>query len=118
VVFRVSRASVSILRGRYVPLLIKRSPLVGPFATAPMLVLDAYESNREERTDPMQLSNANDKTAIDPVCGMTVDPATARGNELHSQHKDIDYYFCGRGCKLEFGDNPNRYLDPAYVPSM
>jgi YHS domain-containing protein len=56
--------------------------------------------------------------AIDPVCGMTVEPATAREKGLHSSYKGADYFFCGKGCKLEFDEDPERYLDPSYVPSM
>jgi len=55
---------------------------------------------------------------IDPVCGMTVDPEGARAKGLHSTHAGTEYFFCGKGCKLEFGDDPERFLDPAYVPSM
>ena len=66
----------------------------------------------------MQAPDAEGQAVIDPVCGMTVDPASAREKGLTSRHKDIDYYFCGRGCQLEFGDDPGRYLDPNYVPSM
>ena len=54
----------------------------------------------------------------DPVCGMTVDPATAVERGLLSRYQDADYFFCGKGCKLEFDDDPKRYLDPNYVPSM
>lgn len=57
-------------------------------------------------------------TAIDPVCGMTVDIASATANGLHAQHAGVDYWFCGKGCKLEFGDDPARFLAPGYVPSM
>lgn len=57
-------------------------------------------------------------TAIDPVCGMTVDPEAARAKGLHLSHGGTDYFFCGKGCKLEFGDDPGRFLDPSYVPSM
>lgn len=56
--------------------------------------------------------------AVDPVCGMTIDPAAAREKGLHSRYKDADYYFCGKGCKLEFDEDPKRYLDPSHVPSM
>ena len=56
--------------------------------------------------------------AIDPVCGMSVDMPTARGRDLVAEHEGQTFYFCGRGCKLEFGDDPGRYLDPSYVPSM
>ena len=56
--------------------------------------------------------------ALDPVCGMTVDPESARANGLHSSYKGVDYFFCGKGCKLDFEEDPERYLDPKYVPSM
>ena len=56
--------------------------------------------------------------ATDPVCGMTVDPETARGKGLHSSYQDRDFFFCGKGCKLEFDEDPDRYLDPSYNPSM
>jgi Cu+-exporting ATPase len=38
-------------------------------------------------------------TAIDPVCGMEVDPATAAGS---SEHEGQTYYFCSTGCKRRF----------------
>lgn len=57
-------------------------------------------------------------TAVDPVCGMTVEPERARAKGLDSTHVGTDYFFCGKGCKLEFDEDPKRYLDPAYVPSM
>ena len=53
-------------------------------------------------------------TAIDPVCGMTVAPPLAIEKGLHSRFRDTDYFFCGKGCKLEFDDDPERYLDPSY----
>ena len=56
--------------------------------------------------------------AIDPVCGMTVDMADARARGLQAIHQNVDYYFCGKGCKLDFGEDPERYLDPSYTPSM
>jgi Uncharacterized conserved protein len=56
--------------------------------------------------------------AIDPVCGMTVDPDSARAKGLHSAHDGTDHFFCGRGCKLDFEEDPGRYLDPDYVPNM
>lgn len=61
---------------------------------------------------------AQPTSAKDPVCGMTVDIATATAGDLVARHEGTTYYFCGRGCKLEFGEDPGRYLDPSYVPSM
>lgn len=63
-------------------------------------------------------TNAAGAMAIDPVCGMTVEPESARAKGLHLQHRGADYFFCGRGCKLDFEEDPDRYLDPRYVPSM
>jgi Cu+-exporting ATPase len=52
---------------------------------------------------------------IDPVCGMSVDDATAL---LWHEHDGITYYFCGKGCLLEFKDDPAKFLSDDYVPSM
>ncbi|MCX5971033.1 MAG: YHS domain-containing protein [Coprothermobacterota bacterium] len=45
--------------------------------------------------------------AIDPVCKMTVDEKTAL---FHSEHKEKDYYFCAKGCKVAFDKDPEKYL--------
>src|SRR5947209_5451223 len=45
----------------------------------------------------------------DPVCGMWVDPAKARG---HVEHGGQDYYFCSPGCATKFQADPQKYLDP------
>ncbi len=63
-------------------------------------------------------AGADRKTAVDPVCGMTVQADEARASGLTNQFNDVDYYFCGRGCKLEFEEDPEKYLDPSYQPSM
>ena len=53
--------------------------------------------------------------ATDPVCGMEVDTRTS---QLSIEHDGETYWFCGKGCLLEFRDDPGKYLDPDYVPSM
>jgi Cu+-exporting ATPase len=52
---------------------------------------------------------------IDPVCGMEVDTATSL---LSLELDGTTYWFCGKGCLLEFHDDPAKYLDPDYTPSM
>jgi YHS domain-containing protein len=52
-------------------------------------------------------------TATDPVCGMQVDTETAQYTAVHEGQT---YYFCSKGCMLEFRDDPQRFLDPEYVP--
>ena len=54
----------------------------------------------------------------DPVCGMSVDPAKAGPAGLTLDHEGKSYYFCGKGCLLEFRDDPEHYLDPNYAPTM
>jgi YHS domain-containing protein len=56
--------------------------------------------------------------ATDPVCGMTVDVASARTAGWTAEHEGATYSFCGKGCLLDFRDDPDRYLDPTYTPSM
>lgn len=46
-------------------------------------------------------------TAIDPVCGMIVETATARH---HSAYDDREFYFCCPACKRLFEQNPQEYL--------
>jgi Cu+-exporting ATPase len=45
--------------------------------------------------------------AIDPVCHMTVDPATARASTEYQGQK---YYFCSPHCLEKFQADPQRYL--------
>jgi len=45
---------------------------------------------------------------IDPVCGMTVDPAKARGGSF--EHAGTTYYFCSPGCRTKFAADPDGWL--------
>jgi len=54
----------------------------------------------------------------DPVCGMRVDPETARARGLTLTHEGREYVFSGKGCLLEFRDDPATYLNPRHLPSM
>jgi Cu+-exporting ATPase len=47
-------------------------------------------------------------TAIDPVCGMRVNPAKPAGV---SEHAGTTYYFCSPGCKRRFDTDPSKYLE-------
>src|SRR5215831_9533561 len=47
------------------------------------------------------------ETAIDPVCGMTVDPRTAAGSHTHDGRT---YWFCSTSCLERFRADPERYL--------
>jgi YHS domain-containing protein len=54
----------------------------------------------------------------DAVCGMTVDIKTAQAKGLAIAHLDRQYVFCGKGCFLEFRDDPETFLAPSYKPAM
>ena len=54
----------------------------------------------------------------DPVCGMTVDAAQARAKGLAATHEGHEYVFCGKGCFLEFRDDPEAFLKADFKPSM
>jgi YHS domain-containing protein len=89
--------------------------LVGP---------STHEPQDHDHDHPEGLAHVHDAgqtqpgKAIDPVCGMTVDPDSARASGLHSSYQGTDYFFCGKGCRLDFDEDPERYLDPGHVPSM
>jgi P-type Cu+ transporter len=48
--------------------------------------------------------------AKDPVCGMSVDPVTAKHSAEHQGEK---YFFCCAGCREKFGADPARYVAEA-----
>jgi Cu+-exporting ATPase len=50
----------------------------------------------------------------DLVCGMMIDPATAAAT---SDYNGTTYYFCAGGCKVDFDKDPEKYLDPNFVPA-
>jgi YHS domain-containing protein/uncharacterized membrane protein YraQ (UPF0718 family) len=49
-----------------------------------------------------------DDGAVDPVCGMTVDPATAAAR---AEHAGRTYYFCNPGCRDRFVADPAAVLE-------
>ncbi|WP_316159331.1 MULTISPECIES: heavy metal translocating P-type ATPase [unclassified Bradyrhizobium] len=44
---------------------------------------------------------------IDPVCGMSVDPATSKHRFEHAGHT---FHFCSAGCRTKFAAEPDKYL--------
>jgi len=72
--------------------------------------------------------------AVDPVCGMEVQvapnalTALIQLSELLNatqpgRHQGVTegsgerFYFCGKGCLLDFQDEPARFLDAGFQPS-
>ena len=55
-------------------------------------------------------------TAIDPVCRMVVDTSNPPGGQ--SEYQGMQYYFCGRGCKVAFDRDPEYVLSGEGVVPM
>jgi len=53
-------------------------------------------------------------TVKDPVCGMSVDPQTAKHRTTHA---GLSYFFCSAGCRQKFEADPARYLAPKSAAS-
>jgi P-type Cu+ transporter len=51
--------------------------------------------------------------ALDPVCGMTVDPESAAGK---AEYLGKTYWFCSKHCERSFVADPGRYLGEKAVP--
>ena len=64
----------------------------------------------------VQLGAAPKKAAqevLDPVCGMTIDPATAAG---HAEYQGKTYNFCSPSCLTKFKADPARYVMATKAP--
>jgi Cu+-exporting ATPase len=58
----------------------------------------AHQHQREETSD---------HRVTDPVCGMSVDPHSAKHR---AEHQGRPYYFCSAGCRAKFMADPKKYL--------
>ncbi len=69
-------------------------------------LLDSESRMRSAAPDPLAA------IAIDPVCGMEVEEARARAQDLVSDHDGVTVYFCNPGCKEKFDKEPGAYPAP------
>ncbi|WP_440765686.1 XdhC family protein [Natronorubrum sp. DTA7] len=68
------------------------------------------ETATSDATDSNSVNEPNDVTdesAVDPVCGMTVDPDDAPS----VTHEGATYHFCCHGCADSFRTDPGDYLE-------
>ena len=54
-------------------------------------------------------SNPAERTVVDPVCGMSVDPETTN---IKVFIEGQNYFFCAEGCRAAFEENPEKYMAP------
>ncbi|WP_409999025.1 heavy metal translocating P-type ATPase [Bradyrhizobium sp. SZCCHNRI2007] len=52
---------------------------------------------------------------IDPVCGMSVDPATSKHR---FEHQGQTFHFCSAGCRTKFAADPDKYRGEREPPAM
>lgn len=60
-------------------------------------------------TAARHVSELSVEHAVDPVCGMKVDPAKAAASVLHGE---ATFYFCSQGCANKFQVAPEKFLQP------
>ncbi len=68
----------------------------------------AHGKNQAPTHDHADVQPAHDAKATDPVCGMSVNVATA---EHFAHHNGHDVYFCSARCKEKFEVDPETYAD-------
>jgi Cu+-exporting ATPase len=85
-----------------------QSPTIGRAAGEPKVEVGADDARpTQERALTGQGDDMSDETAAtDPVCGMTVDSATA---EYRSFNNGNAYYFCSDVCKEKFDKDPAKF---------
>ncbi|MHB8611296.1 MAG: heavy metal translocating P-type ATPase [Candidatus Dormibacteraceae bacterium] len=78
-------------------------------AVEPKVEVGADDARPTQKRAPTgQGDDMSDKTSvIDPVCGMTVDSATA---EYRSFNNGTAYYFCSASCKENFDKDPAKFV--------
>jgi Cu+-exporting ATPase len=118
--FVYNSLGIPIAAGALYPLFGTRlSPMIAAGAMALSSLSVVTNANRLRRFDPGTLSGAHPldggptvevpparRAEIDPVCGMTVDPATAAATRTYDGK---DYWFCSQGCAEAFDGDPARF---------
>jgi Cu+-exporting ATPase len=66
-----------------------------------------YVKASQTQAGGKEYSSKRSAFVIDPVCGMTVDPARAAGKQKHGTET---YYFCSRRCMVKFIADPEAVL--------
>jgi Cu+-exporting ATPase len=73
-------------------------------------MLRSEQDKKYDKETQMERHEHSAEKVKDPVCGMSVDPKTAKGGSSVFQKKS--YYFCNPKCKVKFDLEPVSYLTP------
>jgi xanthine dehydrogenase accessory factor len=77
-----------------------------PEEIALSVLAEIVERRRAANPKEKKVEEAPALQAIDPICGMTVEIATARHT---AEHAGRTYYFCCGGCRTRFLAEPERF---------
>jgi len=91
----------------------KTPRLVEMLTPLPMAHLGIKAKSLPVTTSMPASAEVQAETHVDPVCGMTVHPATAAGQ--HTHHGKT-YYFCSEHCLHKFRADPESFLHPQSQP--
>ena len=98
----------------YVDVLMTAGAVLPPTGELAEHVYERYlpspTGNGAELVSGNDTSTEENFDGIDPVCMMTVDPATA---QWHSEFNGKTYYFCAPSCKRSFDKDPAAYVKEA-----
>ena len=94
---------------------LNKPPQLSQMHAAPVMVQLGGKAKSLPVMMPIQAATTiTTETHIDPVCGMTVQPATAAGKH---DHQGKTYYFCSTHCLHKFSADPESVLNPKPQPS-
>ena len=67
-----------------------------------------HAAARQAKTCCADHGHGHQQAVLDPVCGMSVDPATSK---YRFDHQGETFHFCSAGCRTKFAADPAKYLD-------
>jgi xanthine dehydrogenase accessory factor len=87
-----------------------------PEEIAVSILADIVQRNKGKlaENEPKAVSTVARQEAKDPICGMTVDPSSARHK---SEFQGRSFYFCCAGCKQKFDAQPETYSGAPFAGS-
>src|SRR5882757_6889120 len=100
--------STRFSRFRTEALISVRMPLIYPhrvYGSRPRFPMAM--TDHEHMVDPA--ARGDHVRATDPVCGMSVDPQTAKHRLVY---RGRDYFFCSGRCRGHFEAEPEKFLQP------
>ena len=77
-----------------------------------LALAEVVSTRRKHVAKPLAMAAPAVLFATDPVCGMTVDVATATNT---AERAGRTFYFCSAGCRAEFERDPSKYRDAVSV---